>query len=150
MAKSLQLKYAIWLYLLLNWTAVAYAAENTLVAGIESIPAKAIVYVLSLSVVGGAAGTLTKLARPEVAVRNLPLEICKDIVASVVAGLLAYFFTSWKTGVDFWLQAAIVTICGYGGSKILDVALVDGAMPWLKSFLARVLGVQTKDEGGAP
>ncbi len=152
MAKSLQLKYAIWSYLLLNWSVVAYAAENTMVAGIESIPAKAIIYVLSLSIVGGAAGTLTKLARPDVAVRNLPLEITKDIFASIVAGMLAYFFTNWKSAgglaMDFWLQAALVTIAGYGGSKILDVALVDGAMPWLKSFVARVLGVTPKDGSG--
>lgn len=152
MAKSFQLKHAVWVYVFLNWSAVAYAAENTMVEGIESIPAKAIAYVLSLSIVGGAAGTLTKLARPDVAVRNLPLEITKDIFASVVAGMLAYFFTNWKStggvAMDFWLQAALVTIAGYGGSKILDLVLVDGFVPWIKSFLQRVFGIVPKDGSG--
>lgn len=152
MAKSFQLKHAVWVYVFLNWSALAYAAENTMVSGIESIPAKAIVYVLSLSIVGGAAGTLTKLARPDVAVRNLPLEITKDIFASVVAGMLAYFFTNWKSAggvsMDFWLQAAIVTIAGYGGSKFLDLVLVDGIGPWLKTILQRILGVAPKDGNG--
>lgn len=153
MAKSKQLKYAIWLYLLLNWGAVAYAAENSMIEGIESIPAKAIMYVLCLAVVGGAAGTLTKLAKPDTVVRNLPLEIVKDLFASVVAGMLAYFFTNYKSAggasMDFWLQAAIVTIAGYGGSKFLDLVLIDGIGPWLKALMQRMLGVTPK-EGSPP
>lgn len=145
MAKSLQLKYAIWACLFLNWGAVAYAAENPLVEGLESIPIKALGYVLALSIVGGTAGTLTKIARPDLIVRNLPLEITKDMVASIVAGLLAFFGTMWWEGVNFWLQAALVTMAGYGGSRVLDMMLIDGAMPWFKSFMQRVFNITPKD-----
>lgn len=146
MAKSLQLKYAIWAYLIFNWGAVAYAAESPLVAGLESIPIKALGYVLALSVIGGTAGTLTKIARPDIAIGNLPLEITKDMSASIVAGVLAFFFTSWfKEGFNFWLQAALVTMAGYGGSKVLDVMLIDGALPGLREFMQRVLNIKPKD-----
>lgn len=138
MAKSSsQLKQAIWAYLCVQWSAVAYAAEHPLVAGIESIPLAAMLYVFALSIVGGAAGTLTKLARPEIQVRNLPLEIAKDIVASIAAGMLVFFFTSWWKDVNFWLQAALVTMAGYGGSKVLDLALADGFLPWLQRAFGR-------------
>lgn len=150
MAKSLQLKYAIWAYLLLTWSALAYAADNPLVTGLESIPHKAIAYVLGLAIIGGAAGTLTKLSRPDTVVRNLPLEICKDILASIVAGLLAFFLASWANRFDFWLIAAMVTMAGYGGSKMLDVALVEGAMPWFRDFLRRVFNVPPPKDGPAP
>lgn len=143
-AKSLQLKKAIWAYLLVNWSVVAYAAENPLVQGIEAIPVKAFLYVLALSVVGGAAGTLTKLTRPDIVVRNLPLEISKDMMASIVAGMLAFFFSSWWNGINFWLQAGLVTLAGYGGSKVLDAALADGFFPWMQ----RVFGKVQKDQNG--
>lgn len=150
MAKSLQLKYAIWCCLILNWGAVAYAAENPLVQGIESIPLKAFGYVLALSIVGGTAGTLTKLARPDLIVRNLPLEITKDMLASIVIGMLVFFFTSWWDSINFWLQAAMITIAGYSGSKGLDMLLIDGAMPWFRQFMQRVLNTAPPPNGPAP
>ncbi len=55
MAKSYQLKTAALVYLGLFWCTLVYAAENPLVAGLESITAKAILYVLALSIVGCAA-----------------------------------------------------------------------------------------------
>lgn len=142
MAKSLQLKYAVWVYLLLNWSVVAYAAENPLVEGIESIPVKAMLYVFALSTVGGAAGTLTRMASPSrPTVTNLPLEISKDVMSSLLAGILAFFFTSWaKDTISFWPQAALITLAGYGGSKTLDIALTEGLMPWLKSLMERLFG----------
>lgn len=150
MAKSLQLKYAIWACLFLNWGAVAYAAENPLVAGLESIPAKAIGYVLALSIVGGTAGTLTKLARPDVVVRNLPLEITKDMVASVVIGLLVFFVSMWWEGINFWLQAAAITMAGYSGSKGLDLLLIEGAIPGVRQFLRRVFNLPPTKDGPTP
>ena len=141
MAKNVQLKYAVQAYLLLTWSAFAYAAESPFIAGIESIPARAFVYVLGLAVIGGAAGTLTKLSRPDTVVRNLPLEICRDILASVVAGMLVFFFTSSVKWFDFWLMAALVTLAGYGGSKVLDLLLVDGALPALKNLIQRIFNI---------
>lgn len=147
MAKSLQLKYAIWAYLFLTWSTMAYAADNRFVDGIEAIPHKAFAYVLGLAIIGGAAGTLTKLSRPDVVVRSLPLEISKDIMASLVAGLLAFFASSWVDKFDFWLTAIAITLAGYGGSKVLDAALVEGAMPWLRDFMRRVFNVTPPKDG---
>lgn len=139
MAKSYQLNFAGRIILVMWWSStVAIAAEHPLVTGIESIPLTAMMYVIALSVVGGAAGTLTKLSRPDVIVHNLPLEITKDIVASLVAGILAFFFSSWFDTINFWLQAALVTMAGYGGSKVLDFALADGFFPWLSRVFGKV------------
>lgn len=136
MAKSLQLKIAILLHLLLTWCTFAYAAEeNSFVAGLESIPLKAIGLVLFISVVGGSASTLTKIARPDVVVRSLALEISKDMVCSIAAGMLLFLFTSWWTW-NFWGQATMILLAGYGGSKVLDFSLSEGFFP----ALARALG----------
>lgn len=136
MAKTLQLKIAILLHLLLTWSAFAYAAEeNSFVAGIESIPLKAIGLVLFISVVGGSASTLTKIARPDIVVKSLVLEICKDLVCSVAAGMLLFLFTSWWTW-NFWGQATMILMAGYGGAKVLDFSLAEGFFP----ALARALG----------
>lgn len=150
MAKSVQLKTAIWAYLSLTWSAMAYAAENPFVAGIDAIPQKAIAYVFGLAIIGGAAGTLTKLSRPDTVVRNLPLEIVKDIVASIVAGMLAFFIASWVDKFDFWLTAIAITMAGYGGSKVLDFALVEGFMPWARDLLRRVFNLQPPKDPTPP
>ena len=137
MAKSLQLKIAILLHLLLTWSAFAYAAEeNSFVAGIESIPLKAIGLVLFISVIGGSASTLTKIARPEVVVKSLVLEISKDMVCSVAAGMLLFLFTSWWTW-NFWGQATMILLAGYGGGKVLDFSLAEGFFPGLARALGR-------------
>ncbi|KAK1548192.1 hypothetical protein Q3G72_001039 [Acer saccharum] len=138
-AKSLQqLKFAVWIYLTLFWCFAAYGADSTLVQGLEAIPLKAALYVLVLSVVGGAAGTLNKLAQPDLQIRNLPLEIAKDTIMSVVAGMLTFFMTSWISVITFWPQAILITVAGYGGSKVLDLALADGLIPWLQRVFGKV------------
>lgn len=150
MAKSLQLKYAIWAYLFMAWSTMAYAADNRFVDGLESIPHKAFAYVIGLAILGGAAGTLNKLSRPDTSVRNLPLEIIKDTFASVVAGLLAFFAAGWVDKFDFWLTAIVITLAGYGGSKVLDAALVDGVMPWVKDLARRVFNIPPPKDGTSP
>jgi hypothetical protein len=67
------------------------------------------------------------------------------MIASVVAGMLVFFFTSWWDAINFWLQAALITIAGYGGSKTLDTLFADGAVPWFKNFMQRVFNVAPKD-----
>lgn len=141
MAKSVQLRWAIWLYLILTWTAVCYAAEpNTLSQGLGAIPLRDIGTALFLSVVGGVAGTLVKLTKPDILVKNLALEIAKDSMSSLVVGLLTFFFSSWWTGVSYWLQAGLILIAGYGGSRVLDVMLDEGAIPWFRALLGRLAG----------
>jgi hypothetical protein len=150
-AKSLQLKHAIQVYLLLTWLPLAYAAEmDPLVVGLESIPPRAVAYVVGLASVGGIAGTLTKMCKPDTAVRSLPLEIFKDIFASLVAGMLAFFFMSWSGAFVFWATAIAITMAGYGGSKVLDLMLVDGVMPWFRNLIQRVFNLSPTPPKDAP
>lgn len=145
MAKSVQLKWTIWCYLILTWSAVCYAAEaRSLTEGLSSIPARDVGVVLVLSIVGGVAGTLVKLTKRDVIVANLPLEIAKDMMASLVVGLLTFFFTSWWDGVSYWLQAGLIMLAGYGGSKVLDMLLDEGGIPWLRSLFSRLFGRHTE------
>lgn len=146
MAKSdLQLKHAALAYLAVFWCSFVYAADNPLVDGLEAIPAKALIYVLVLSIVGGAAGTLNKLSRADIMIRNLPLEIAKDVFMSLLAGMLMFFFTSWAPSITFWPQAILITFSGYGGSKIIDMMFTEGAFPAIRGLVQRIFNTGSKD-----
>lgn len=139
MAKLVQLKIAILLHLLVTWSAVAYAADTTsFVSGIESIPLQALGYVAGIAFASGSAATLIKVARPDIIVRNLFLEVVKDLVSSVVAGMLVFFFTSWM-GTTIWPQLGLILLAGFGGTRVLDVALADGFFPWLSKAMGHTL-----------
>lgn len=118
------------------WSSVAFAAETDLAKGIESIPFQSIKYVLIFSAIGGAAGTLNKIANPNNNVRSVWLEVLKDMVCSLAAGMLVFFFVS-STPLSFWLQAAFITLAGVGGSRVLDQGLDNGLFPWLGRFFGR-------------
>lgn len=150
MAKSLQLKYVAWTCLALCWCTVAGAAENQLVAGVAAIPLDAIRNVLVLSTVGGLGGTLARISRPDVVIRNLPLEICRDAVLSVLGGMLMFFFTSWIPDViSFWPQAILITVAGYANSKVVDI-FGDGGVTWLQTLLRRMFGIAPPPNGPTP
>lgn len=145
MAKSsAQLKAGIWIYVLLTWSVACYAAETRALAqGLSAIPIQDIGIVLVLAIVGGATGTLVKLTKRDVVIVNMVLEIAKDTMASIVVGLLAYFATNWWEGINLWAQAVLILLGGYGGSKVLDVLLDEGGIPWLRLVFARLLGRAT-------
>lgn len=142
MAKSsAQLKAGIWIYILLTWSVACYAAESrTLAQGLSTIPLQDIGIVLVLSVVGGITGTLVKLTKKDVVIVNMALEIAKDTMASIVVGLLAYFATNWWENINLWAQAVLILLGGYGGSKVLDVLLDEGGIPWLRLVFGRLFG----------
>lgn len=140
MAKSLQLKTAIWAWLLVFWCSVAYAAETDLAKGLESIPFGAIKYVLIFSFIGGAVGTLNKITNPAVNVKRVWLEVLKDMLSSLLAGMLVFFFTSWSP-ISFWIQAALITLAGVGGSRVTDRMIEGGFFAWID----RVFGKVNKD-----
>lgn len=140
MGKSIQLKLCALVHLLIIATAFAYAADaNEFVAGIEAIPLAAFKYVAVLSFAAGTGATLIKVARPDVIVRSLPLEIAKDLFCSVIAGVLVFGFTSW-VGLTMWPQLILILMAGFGGTQVLDVALAKGFFPWLSSVLGRLSG----------
>lgn len=138
MAKSLQLKFALLVHLFITWTAFAYASDpKDFVAGIESIPLDAFKYVAGVSFAAGSAATLIKVARPDIVIRNLVLEVIKDLVSSVVAGMLVFFFTSWM-GLSMWPQLGLILMAGFGGTRVLDMALAEGFFPWLSKAMGRL------------
>lgn len=154
MAKFVQLKIAIVIHLLITWSAVAYAADaNSFVLGIEAIPLEAFGYVAGIAFASGSAATLIKVARPDIIVRNLFLEVVKDLVASVVAGMLVFFFTSWM-GTSIWPQLGLILLAGFGGTRVLDVAIADGLFPWLSKVMGRTIDTipapRAPTDGGTP
>lgn len=115
-----------WFWLAVVWPPSAYAASVTFTDDLAHIPFAAIAMCLFLSFIGGLASTLQKLAAQTPAMRSLWLEISKDLVVSLVAGLLAFFASEW---LDFQavLEAGVITLAGYGGSRVLD-RLLDRAL----------------------
>jgi uncharacterized membrane protein len=119
-----QLKKALWLWLAAMWSASAWAAEAVFVRDITSIPVGAIAVAMILAFIGGLAFTTQKIAKPEVLVRSIPIEIFKDLINSLVAGLVAFFLGSWAE-VPVFAQALLITIAGYGGSRFLEQVLTE-------------------------
>jgi hypothetical protein len=115
-----------WLWLAIVWPPSAWAAAITFDDDLAHIPFAAVAMCLFLSFIGGLASTLQKLAVQAPAVRSLWLEIVKDLVVSLVAGLLAFFVSEWLN-FEAVLEAGAITLAGYGGSRVLD-RLLDRAL----------------------
>lgn len=146
MAKNVQLKYAILIYLGLFWCATAYATEMSLEQGLRSLSAFTLISILVLSAVGGAGATLIRMTSPTAPlVRNLPLEIARDIACSILAGFLGFLLSSWYKWEVWYPTAFIITISGFGGSKILNIYLNEGLIPFGKKWLRRLLGMKEEE-----
>jgi ABC-type uncharacterized transport system permease subunit len=108
--------------LALTWSAAAYAATHAQVAfgsDLARIPMLAYVITIVLSGIGGAASTLQKLSRAA-DLSRWQLEVVKDTVSAIVAGLLVFFLCEsfeW----DSAREAFAITIAGYGNSKLIDL-----------------------------
>lgn len=122
MRDFLYLKKISWTVLAILWSASAIAAQTTLDHDITSIPLGAIVVAMALAFIGGLAFTTQKVAKPDVAVPSIALEILKDLINALVAGLVAFFLGSW-CGIPPFAQALLITIAGYGGSRFLEQVL---------------------------
>jgi hypothetical protein len=117
-----RLQYLIWTWLGVLWTTGAVAAQTTFANDITSIPPGAIAVAMLLAFIGGAAYTTSKVANPTVVVASVPLEIVKDIMSSLVAGLVTFFAGAYL-GWSPFLQALCITVAGYGGSRVLEAAV---------------------------
>ena len=124
MRDYLQLKKILWAHIAAVWSCSALAAQETFARDLTSIPLGAIAVAMSLAFIGGLAFTTQKIAKPDVDVRSVPLEILKDIVNSLVAGLAAFFLGSW-CALPLFAQALLITIAGYGGSRFLEQVLTE-------------------------
>lgn len=125
MREILQLKKVCGLWLLAFWGSSAWAATATFASDLSSIPAAAVAVAVALSLIGGAASTLNKIANPEHVVTNMTLEVVRDIVSSVVAGVITYSVCAWQE-LPLMIQPAIITIAGFGGSRVLERYLSAG------------------------
>lgn len=127
MRDLLQLKKTLWVWLAAIWCSTAWAAQETFAHDITSIPLGAIAVAMALAFIGGLAFTMQKIAKPEVVVRSVALEISKDLINSLVAGLVAFFLGSWigSTILPPFAQALLITIAGYGGSRFLEQVLTE-------------------------
>ncbi len=125
MYNSLRLKRACWVWLSTMWMATTCAAQATLAGDLSSIPPAAVAVCAVLAMIGGAAYTAQKIANPETVIKNIFAEVVKDVTASLVAGLVTFFVASWL-GLPTVLQAACITVAGYGGSRVLERYLANG------------------------
>lgn len=136
-----RLKNAAWIWLGLFWSASAWAASNTFASDISKIPPAAFAVALGLSLIGGAAATLRKIAAPEIAITNMRLVVASDMLMSVVAGLVTYSVIAWQD-VPLLLQPGCITIAAFGGSRVLD--------RYLGAGLAQIDRLAGKPEGATP
>lgn len=139
MAKSLQLKFALGIHLLILWAATAYAAENDFTKGIASIPFQAIKYVVILSLIGGAANTLIKLAGDGPRVRSVWLEVLKDIFCGQVAGMLVFFFIS-PSDIEPLYQCGAITLGAVAGSRLITKGVDEGLFAGFALLFNRITG----------
>ncbi|MCC6071470.1 phage holin family protein [Massilia sp. GCM10020059] len=138
MLDRMQLKKFIWAWLASFWSASAWAATATFASDLSKIPPAAVAVAIALSFIGGAAATLQKIANPDFVVKNVALEIAKDICGSLVAGLVTYSLCAWQE-LPLLLQPGCITIAGYGGSRVLERYLAAG--------IARIDRFSGKPEG---
>ena len=130
MRNVIQLRTVVFAWLLALWGVAAWAAESTFAKDIGSYPIEAIQLTIFLSFIGGLAFTTNKISKPEIIVKNVWLEMAKDIISSMVAGLITFFFSTW-VGTPSALQAVFITIAGFGGSRTLDKFLNDAFFSWI-------------------
>lgn len=138
MRDCLQLKKVFSVWLMAMWTASAWAASTAFTGDLSSIPPAAVAVAVALALVGGATATLQRIANPETVIKNLWLEVARDILSSVVAGLITYFVCAWQA-FPALLQAGIITVAGYGGARVLE--------RYLSAGLTRIDGLGVKPEG---
>ena len=118
------LKKFLWAHIAVVWSCSAIAAQETFAHDLTSIPLGAIAVAMSLAFIGGLAFTTQKIAKPDTTVHSVPLEIFKDIVNSLAAGLAAFFLGSW-CALPLFAQALLITVAGYGGSRFLEQVLTE-------------------------
>lgn len=138
MSESRQVKHLRALFigwLCVFWTAAAWAAQDTFISGVHTIPAGAVAIALVLAMVGGAAHTAAKVASPVIVLKSIAAEIVRDVITSIVVGLIVFFAGAWQEW-PLWLHCILITLGGYGGSRVLE--------PALSVFIDRIKGTGGK------
>ena len=112
------------------YASLAYAQQRTLLASIEQLSPGAMAIALGLSLLGGLTYAFAVLAdeltNPDIVMRwdrRLAIRVISWILASAVAGLVTYFLMEWKETNPF-LEAGMIVISGYGGTRVLNTYLM--------------------------
>lgn len=129
MPASLQLKQFVGIWLLLFWATAAFAAQATFSHDVTDIPPAAVAISCLLAIIGGAAYTAQKIADPNVTIRSPAKEIVKDVLTSIVVGLVIFCLGSYLQWASV-VQAGLITLGGYGGSRVLE-PLLSGFLKWI-------------------
>jgi hypothetical protein len=131
-----QLKTLVTSFLLMFWSVAAYAAQATFVGDLRSIPPAAVAISVLLSIIGGAAHTAEKIAAVNVVIKSVPAEIAKDVLTSIVAGFVTFCIGSYME-LPAVVQAGLITLAGYGGSRVLKPMVA-----WMLAKGAKVFGAE--------
>lgn len=125
MRDGMQLKKICWAWITAMWSASAAAAQVVFVTDLSAIPLAAVAVAIVIALLGGSASTLAKIASPKLEIRNMWLTVLADMVASMAAGLGAFFLIAWLEKPPL-LAAVCILVAGYGGSRVLDLFLAAG------------------------
>lgn len=114
-------KAVVYCLIVLVWTVSAFAAEPVLavVPNLTDIPLRALVAAVFLSMIGGAARMAQKLADPTIEIKSVRLAIAADLMTSIAVGMATFFLVAWREFPPL-LQAFVITIAGFGGTKFLE------------------------------
>lgn len=149
MAKSVKLRYAIWICWLLgltSYSAIVYAAEHDVkVRGLESIPFGELPYIWPIILVGGLLGVLTKMAdvnRPQF--RSNVLEVAKDLVGALAGGGIMFLIGSWidMSVYPFDIKGRFTAIffASYGGARFVEIVYTEGFLNWCRRMIKKWTG----------
>lgn len=141
MANNVQLRLAIWTYLISS-CCVTYAAELSLSDGLDTLTVKLISVSLGFAVLGGMASTIPKIIDPKVVVANKAAVMFKDIVWSFFAGMVILFFCIWRE-LPWPLTYLLILVGGAGNAKIVDLAVNNKLAETMFSIIERIMSAFT-------
>lgn len=105
---------------LLGWSATTFATELA-PPDLVALPWASIAVATIISIWGGMAATLGRIARAEEKI-YLPVIIAKDVLVSTIIGVIVYSLGAWREW-NVWELAIVLLLAGYGGSRVLDMLL---------------------------
>lgn len=151
MRHSSQLKKVFQIWIILLWGATAHAAQSSLTESISGIPIDALGWALVLAGGGGFVATVKKVAEATTAFRNVYLEMFKDLLLSLFAGLLMFGF-GMILGLPGPFQVVLIPLAGYAGTRVIERGVEKGLFATLdRVFNALTPGrVKEKDASNDP
>ncbi len=100
--------------------ASVYASQPNLWVSLQDNAAlmEAVINLMS-AICASMANTAFRLKKSDVVVEKVLVELVSGVGVGFVAGLITYSITE-SMGADIFLQLALVTLAGWGGSKVIE------------------------------